>query len=58
MIYRIDCVGTSQGWRYRVALRVGSVEYRGTRTYERHSDAERAARRAVAAADNKENGNG
>jgi hypothetical protein len=44
MTYTIDCIGTNAGWRYRVTLWCGRVAYNGGRTYERHQDAERAAK--------------
>jgi len=42
--YTIECIGTEQGWRYRVTLLCGKVEYYGQRYYERYQDAERAAK--------------
>ena len=44
MKYTIQCVGTNAGWQYRVTLWSGRVAYIGQRTYERHQDAERAAK--------------
>ena len=44
MTYSIDCIGCDNGWRYRVTLWCGRVAYVGNRTYERHQDAERAAK--------------
>ena len=48
--YTIDCIGTNRGWRYRVTLWCGRVAYNGQRDYERHQDAERAARATGATA--------
>jgi len=50
MKYTIDCIGTNRGWRYRVTLWCGSVTYNGQRSYERHQDAERAAKATGATA--------
>jgi hypothetical protein len=44
MTYTIECIGTNAGWRYRVTLWCGRVAYQGQRNYERHQDAERAAK--------------
>ena len=44
MKYTIACIGCNNGWRYRVTLWCGRVSYEGQRTYERHQDAERAAK--------------
>jgi hypothetical protein len=44
MTYTIDCIGTNRGWRYRVTLWQGRAVYYGQRNYERHQDAERAAK--------------
>jgi hypothetical protein len=44
MKYTIDCIGTNDGWKYRVTLWCGLVRYNGQRTYERHQDAVRAAK--------------
>jgi len=44
MRFTIECIGTNRGWRYRVTLWVGRVAYRGERDYERHQDAEKAAK--------------
>lgn len=50
LTYDINCVGTNAGWRYRVTIWCGRVAYQGQRTYERHQDAERAAKAAGAIA--------
>ena len=42
--YTIGCISTNGGPRYRVTLWCGKVAYFGQRYYERHQDAERAAK--------------
>jgi len=53
--YTIDCIGTGRGWRYRVTLWCGRVAYNGQRDYERHQDAERAAKATGATANEAHN---
>lgn len=52
MKYTIDCIGTDEGWRYRVTLWCGRVCYNGKSTYERYKDAERSAKATGATAKN------
>lgn len=48
MTYTIESVVTGRGLRYRIMLWCGRVCYVGQRTYERRTDAERAAKRTGA----------
>lgn len=44
MKFTVDCVGTDDGWRWRVTLWQGDTPYVGKRDYKRHHNALRAAK--------------